>query len=454
METTTCDICIESFNRSTRKCIECFNCQKKACSTCVRRFILESATDAKCLHCNIQWDRRFMIHNLTQKFCNNDYRQHRADLLYEQKKCFLPRVSNIMSYEQELEVLKKEEKEILTLYRQKIKEIRKVENHVHQLKDAFYSNRDENIVEEQFSNRTVQNRPCITESCLGFLDSKGYCPVCKKMTCLSCNIDKTDIENHECKEEDKAQWVELRNSTKPCPSCRVRIFKISGCDQMWCVHCNTAFSWSRGTIERGAIHNPHYFDWLFEGGDQPRQVGNNIDYCNDTELPPEVNLSSRMFEEYKKLYKTDSYDDFRKYRKRKFIFEIYRILRHLQFVEIPQLQHNEYNYRRGIYDYLVGILKKKDCKKQIEQYDYKSICNQEMAEILNGFVRENIYVFNAYMRNNDMTMRQLAWDLKQYTSIYRNGIERFEKEYKRSYKKYSRYLEDIYKKIYFALNHS
>ena len=33
---------------------------------------------------------------------------------------------------------------------------------------------------------------------------------------------------------------------------------------MWCTKCNNAFSWSRGTIERGAIHNPHYFDWLFD----------------------------------------------------------------------------------------------------------------------------------------------------------------------------------------------
>jgi len=447
----TCDICIEPFNRSTRKCIECFNCQNKACSTCVRRFILESSSDAKCLHCNIQWDRRFMVQNLTQKFCNQDYRQHRANLLFEQKKSFLPRISNILSFEHDLKELRVQEQQIVKQYREKMREIRKMENDVAQLKDAFFSNRDETLTEGNITTeRNLQNRPCITENCLGFLDGKGFCPICSRTTCLSCNIDKTESDNHECKEEDKAQWVAIRNSTKPCPSCRVRIFKISGCDQMWCVHCNTAFSWSRGTIERGAIHNPHYFDWLFEGGAEPRQQ-DNVDYCNDRELPPERNLSSRMFNEYKKIDETRTFDDFRKYPKKRYIFDIYRILRHLQYVMVPQLQQNEYAYRRGLYGYLVSMLENKDCKKLIEQYDYKHMCNLEMAEIIGGFIREVIYVFNSYMRDEEMSMIHILTDIKQYTSMYLKGIERFEKEYKRSFSKFSNCLRDMDKKTYLAI---
>lgn len=475
----SCDICIEPFNRSSRKCIECFNCQKKACSTCIQRYILDSSTEAKCLHCNIQWDRRFMIQNLTQKFCNTTYRKHRAELLYEQKKYLLPRISNILSYENALEKLRKEEQEILSTYRRKVREIRDTEHHIYSLKDAFYANREENSVEEKFSNRQAQNRPCITEGCLGYIDGKGNCPVCHKVTCLSCNIDKTEQENHECREEDKLQWIEIRNSTKPCPSCRVRIFKISGCDQMWCVQCNTAFSWSRGTIERGAVHNPHYFDWLFEGGQQPQQVRHDLDYCNDTELPPEVNFSQRMFEEYKATYKEEHniistetnghvdtrtrpftmssqlWYDFKKYSKKRILFDIYRIIRHIQLVEIPQLQQNEYNYRRGLYDYLVSILNNKDCRKQIEQYDYKRQCNYEMAEILSAFIRQCIYVFNAYMRTEEMKLSDLIRELDQFASMYVKGIETFEKEYKRSYKKQARHVLDIQIKIQKTLsNHS
>ena len=84
-----------------RKEIECFNCQKSTCSSCIKRYILDSPTEAKCLHCNIQWDRRFMVNNLTRKFCDIDYRNHRLDILHNRNKCFLPRVSEIIDIENE-----------------------------------------------------------------------------------------------------------------------------------------------------------------------------------------------------------------------------------------------------------------------------------------------------------------------------------------------------------------
>jgi hypothetical protein len=344
-----------------------------------------------------------------------------------------------------------------------MREIRKKENKIIQLKEAFFNNRNElELTGEESSERSGMNRPCITESCLGFLDGKGLCPICKKITCLTCNIQKVENEVHECKDSDKAMWIEIRNTTKPCPSCRVRIFKISGCDQMWCIHCNTGFSWSRGTIEKGPIHNPHYFDWLFEGGAQ-RQTNRQVDYCNDRELPPEQNLSTAMFDEFRDEYRTTHpeinsqshlWSEFKKTLRRKVIFDIYRILRHIQFVEIPSLQQNDYQYRRGLYQYLVGILQKKDCKKLIEQYDYKRICNREMSEIISGFLREVIYIFNAYMRTEEMSMDDILRDIRQYTSMYSTGIQRFEKEYKRSYSKYARYLAEIDQKIHHGLKNN
>jgi ABC-type Zn2+ transport system substrate-binding protein/surface adhesin len=55
---------------------------------------------------------------------------------------------------------------------------------------------------------------------------------------------------------------------------------VKNCDQMYCTSCHTAFSWRTGEIAKGAIHNPHYFQYL-------RQQGLNIPRANHPDANPE-----------------------------------------------------------------------------------------------------------------------------------------------------------------------
>ena len=50
---------------------------------------------------------------------------------------------------------------------------------------------------------------------------------------------------------------------------------LRNCDQMWCISCQTPFSWSTGRLVFGVVHNPHYYQWLRtqNGGEAPRVAG-------------------------------------------------------------------------------------------------------------------------------------------------------------------------------------
>jgi hypothetical protein len=103
--------------------------------------------------------------------------------------------------------------------------------------------------------------------------------LCDIHVCSQCHIilgQERNVE-HVCKEDDLATAKLLDSDTKPCPKCATGIFKIEGCDQMWCTLCHTAFSWRTGRIET-RIHNPHFYEWQRRqnNGEAPRVDGDNM----------------------------------------------------------------------------------------------------------------------------------------------------------------------------------
>ena len=144
--------------------------------------------------------------------------------------------------------------------------------------------------------RTQFIRACPIETCRGFLSQQWKCGLCNVYTCSKCNVPKCnvpkitsnfkcreetseatrseddateDADDHVCNPDDVATAELLAKDTKPCPQCGTGIFKIDGCDQMWCTECRTAFNWRTGQLETGHFHNPHYFEYQ-------RRIGANV----------------------------------------------------------------------------------------------------------------------------------------------------------------------------------
>jgi hypothetical protein len=129
------------------------------------------------------------------------------------------------------------------------------------------------------------------------------------------------VEPHVCDPDRVATTQLLDKDTRPCPTCRTPIFKIAGCDQMWCTQCRTAFSWRTGAIET-IIHNPHYYEWMrmnnqtiprnpldivgggdgFGGGCGERQLGNGLSEQIIRRFRTLSNAQSDTYAEHRRLF--------------------------------------------------------------------------------------------------------------------------------------------------------
>ncbi len=430
---STCPICVEKINKSNHKPITCFHCQNMACISCVRRYILDNISDAKCMFCNVQWDRRFMVNNLTKSFCDKTYRTHRHEILFEKCKCFLSILTPILLLKHTQNECRKSLRLLLkerSILSRKIQNLEAEMNHIsRQITRNEMAFIREQTVEQDLKTIDLQ-RPCTTTNCLGFLDANGFCPICKNTTCLTCNVIQATNSEHVCREEDRLNWQSMKKTTKPCPSCRVRIFKITGCDQMWCTYCNTAFSWSKGTIESGSIHNPHYFDWLFDQSRQEMTMNTDLPVdCDDNNLP-NIHLLRNILRE------NDAFSNH--------IISRYRTLVHIKEVEIPILQGLYYNphnltvhqiYRLKLLPHLYNITRSPlIARRDLERFDYQFMCNVECVEILNTYVRQQTYLFHQLVRRQ-VDNHEFMENYEQIKHFFLNALTIFEKEYKRKYKK-------------------
>jgi hypothetical protein len=129
------------------------------------------------------------------------------------------------------------------------------------------------IHEVKGEKNAVYIGPCPVDECKGYLDDNYKCGLCETEVCKKCRIPKHEDECN----KDMVETVKmLKKETKPCPKCKAPIFKIDGCDQIWCTSCHTPFSWNTGQIETGKIHNPHYYQWMRENGGLQREQGDVV----------------------------------------------------------------------------------------------------------------------------------------------------------------------------------
>ena len=302
----SCPICCENFNKSTRQAVPCCasECQSVICKTCARTYIAGLQGEALCMECKTQWPRDHLITHLNASWVGTKYRQALTAQLLDLQRARLPLAQPRARAEEELDAATVGLDQAMHVYIP----LRRAAELPNPPPDTLMAYEDAKQLEATAWERYHTARAaldggdwgaqgaagpailmaCPKAGCKGSIDAEsGECGLCDQHVCTKCLEPRVAGEEHSCQPDALASASRIKSSTKPCPSCGVRISKIDGCDQMWCPCCHKAFSWTRGTIETGHIHNPHFLEYRRQMGLQPRAPGDLV--CGG---PPTLEESS------------------------------------------------------------------------------------------------------------------------------------------------------------------
>lgn len=400
---SSCTICAEPYNKLRRVKIACMYCAMEACAQCCQTWLL-SETVPRCMNndCNREWTQKFLSEQFTASFLNKQYKPHREQVIFDQERALLPAtqilVENLIQAERigvEMDAIQVEIQQLVN-HRQELRAQQYRIQHPEQYRN------DETIPANE---RRAFVRACPAPDCRGFLSTQWKCGLCEQWTCPHCNELKGGGRNgeegdeHVCQPDNVASAALMRQDTKSCPTCGVGIFRIMGCDQMFCTQCHTAFSWRTGRIETN-IHNPHYFEWLQRqnlgadagaGGVVPRnpmeiRCGRHIDVYFVRDLRREFTAKGAMSNDHKEQSGA--------------VIGICRSLIHLYTVELPRFRVDPVlNNQELRIKYMRNLITEEKFKTQLQRdnkrhrnkreiFDVIHMVNQMCTDILYRFWEE------------------------------------------------------------------
>lgn len=392
----SCPICCDDISPKSR-IVACPKCDLSPCSICFNRYLLEN-DQPKCMGCSLEFTQKFISDSTTVTFYNKVYSNHRVKSLLIREKSRLPDTQYLVEeYHQrqidneKISVLE-EELKYLT-YRSK-----EIRNEIAAIRQSSSSHSKER---KQF----VQM--CPSEDCRGFLSTAWKCGTCGKYACSKCLQLKKDRDDdtHICNEDDIATAELMSKDTKPCPSCAVRIHKIDGCDQMYCVECGTAFSWNTGLKVTGPIHNPHYYQHLRErnNGVIPRVDGDIPGQCDGDRLPTYKSIKSVI--------------DFRNIRFKDWI-DCHRSVNHTRFVlQSYEPMNNERLFTELRVKYLLNFIDEKQWLSSLKKIQKRNEKNREITQVLEMYCSALSDLFHGLTIGKfHETIRDEALALKNYVN--------------------------------------
>ena len=416
-----CPICCEVYTK-TRKPIECGYCQKAACLSCAKTYIATEMGEPHCMHCRVAWNEEFIRSHFPKSWLSKEYKALREKLLLDVECSKIPHTQHFCAIKKQLNELKSN-KDVLAQYIKELKEEHSTISNkyeecnqeiwmrqndpnldLEQLKDdshAYYKKMiqlrkdiDTNVEKlsaiqaeiVKLSNELGNNEnmnltsfrfKCININCRGFLTKDWKCGICSTLVCSWCHEKKE--KEHKCNEENVKSVELMKEDSKQCPNmkCGIIIYRIAGCDSMFCTHCKTHFNWTTGQISDTAVHNPHYIEYI-----RNQQAG------QDDENALQFNCGHVMYQNtifilVSEIQKLLSDKD-----EREFVLAMIRLLSHIQEVEIPHLETRDTAddpNRMLRLSYMMNDITKEEFGHALFKRERDSMRKQELRQIFNMF---------------------------------------------------------------------
>lgn len=406
-----CNICCLTITKTTRRDIKCPYCEFICCLPCFKKYLLDSSNNADCMNCHKELSLDFIAQNTPKSFHNDEYRKKRANDLLSKEKSLLPDTQYLV----EIEKKKNTCRETLTLLRD---ERAQLNNRKRQIEREIF------LLEESISNmgesKTQKERKqfiagCPIENCRGFLSTAYKCGICETYVCPKCHTVKTERndDGHECNPELVASATLIKKETKPCPKCAVPIFKISGCSQIWCTECYTAFDWNTGVIENKNIHNPHYYEWQRQNnnGVAPRVPGD--DPCGYNVVPWIGTVRKALMDRGQNFL---------------YITQCHRSLIHANAVLLP-LFPDQIDARLNTdlrVKYLLNAIDEHKWLQKLKERQKKAEKDHDIHQVIDMYIVTLRDILNTFVAGQLTNLEETANELRSYVD---NQLHNIEKKY-------------------------
>lgn len=245
--------------RRLKRTVTCPDCSFIVCENCLKHYILDRTDDIHCMNCKRNWPSNLF----SPAFYKGAYKVHRQKILFAREQSLMPETQPLVLREIEIRNLK----HIIDDFKKRYPHTWRYDPTYRDLMTQLDFLRD---TKPEPINKSKPFRKCQQNNCRGFFEDDGVCTMCQTVTCVKC-AEKYH-EGHVCNPDTLESIKLIESDSKPCPKCKAAIFRIEGCLHMWCTQCNTSFHWKTGQIYAKPMANPHYSEFIRNGGNAPREI--------------------------------------------------------------------------------------------------------------------------------------------------------------------------------------